>query len=285
MKKILLFVLSLGVLAGFFQFVWPQVVIKPLLFRPQRALDYIPSQLGLKYRDVWLASGGGARLARLHGWWIEPTGPTRHGAVLYLHGNAGNIGGRLERAHGWATRGYAMMLVDYREFGQSQGIIHDQQDLIADAQAAYDWLTESAGIVPADLWVFGESLGSAPAIELALRNPVGGLILEGAFTRLRDLARYHYPALPPVFLGQFSMENIRLIDRLQVPVYFIHGLDDKICPVWMGRALFERARPPKDIFWIPGAGHVDGHEVAVDAFYDRPIEFFRQASQEKKKAA
>jgi fermentation-respiration switch protein FrsA (DUF1100 family) len=151
----------------------------------------------------------------------------------------------------------SVLLFDYRGYGRSEGR-PEEQGTYRDARAAYRYAVEVARVPALDLVLFGESLGAAVAVQVALERPVGALILESAFTSIPDMARAAYPFLPPVGpLIRTRYETIAKVPRLTVPLLVLHGERDGIVPLAQGRRVFAAAGGPKRFFAVPGAGHND----------------------------
>ena len=137
---------------------------RKLIYFPQRAHDVTPRQLGLAFEDLTLTAEDGVRI---HAWYLPPPGEPRW-TVLFAHGNAGNVSHRLDRALFLQSRlGAAVLLFDYRGYGRSEGS-PDEEGTYRDARAAHRWLVEEKRVPPDRLVIFGESLGSAVALDLAL---------------------------------------------------------------------------------------------------------------------
>jgi len=230
-----------------------------LLYFPSRSVTTDPGALGLAFEEVAPVTSDGVRL---HGWYLpapdtsrgSTRGPAR-GAVVFLHGNAGNVEHRIESARTFLEMGLDCLLVDYRGYGRSEGR-PSEEGLYLDAEAAHD-LARARG-VPADRIVaYGESLGGAVAVELARRRPLAGLIVESSFRSLPELASGIYPWLPVRWLSRARFESEAKIANLDVPVLIVHSPADEIVPFEHGRTLFERAVAPKE-FLETEAGHNDG---------------------------
>jgi len=222
-----------------------------LLYFPVRELPESPKDAGLHYEDVAIRTGDGERL---HGWWVASSETRCAGHVLFFHGNAGNIGHRVLVAGLLSGAGFDVMLFDYRGYGRSTGK-PDEPGTYLDARAARGTLTAREDCDPARVIYLGESLGAAVATELAQSSPPRALILQSAFTSLRDVARRHYPV--PRFLIPDAYPTIRSIDSVDAPVLVLHGDRDTIVPVAHGRRLFEAASEPKRLKIFPGLGHGD----------------------------
>ena len=226
-------------------------LLHSLLYFPSRAITETPEQEGLDYRDLALECDDGERL---HGWWIGArTGPLGH--LLVCHGNAGNVGDRVAHAVLLTAAGFDVLLFDYRGYGRSSGR-PSEEGTYRDARAALTCLLDQPGIDPARIFYLGESLGGAVTLDLALERPPAGLILLSAFTSIRDLARLHYPFVPPALVPD-AYPTLRRIPGLRAPLLVVHGEHDEIVPLPQGRALLEAAPEPKRMHVFPELGHND----------------------------
>ena len=250
------------------------LVITSLLFFPEKDFSAQPREAGLREQEVSIPVREGVIL---HGWFFQAEAPKA--TLLFFHGNAGNISGRLFKAKAWLEYGISVFLVDYRGYGKSSGGIRRAQDLIEDAQAALGWL-EGEQKTPSDqVILYGESIGSYPAIELARQKRFAGLVLEAPFSTLFDLARTHYPWAPAFLLKDFPMNNEEAIAGVQAPVFILHGDQDEICPIGMGERLYERAPSPKEFFGVSGGGHNDLPEAAGTGYVKSPYEFLARKNR------
>lgn len=209
-----------------------------LIFFPDRHVRFTPADLGMAFEDVRLETSDGVTLAA---WWAPA--PQGRGALIFSHGNAGNVGDRVGKLRLFHDLGLSVLAFDYRGYGASQG--KPSEDGTAhDMDAAVTHVRDSRG-VPLDRTVFyGESLGGAVVIEAATRFPPAALVAESTFTSARAMARRHYPFVPPalVRVGYDSLSRVR---RLACPKLFLHGPADTIVPFEMGEALFRAAPEPK----------------------------------------
>jgi hypothetical protein len=212
---------------------------------------------------------------RIHGWWIPapsaqekistlPNEPMKilksPKVILYLPGTGGNKSSRgyLRRIEGLRQLGFAVLAIDYRGYGQSQGDFPNEDRVYADSRAAWNYLTQVRGILPEQIIIYGESLGGAIALDLAVRHPqAGGLIMQSTFTSMAEtVKRMNYLGVFPIDLlltQQFN--SISKVRRLSVPVLFLHGIKDEVIPFDMSQRLYAAASAPKQILLIPKAGH------------------------------
>jgi fermentation-respiration switch protein FrsA (DUF1100 family) len=230
-----------------------------LLYFPTRELAATPEAYGLRAEELSLPSEDGVVL---HGWRIPGDGKR---ALLFFHGNAGNAADRLERARILNRRfGLDVFLVDYRGYGRSTGS-PSEEGLYRDARTIYEAARER-GFSPDRILAFGESLGSAVAVELATEKPCAAIILETPFLSVPAMARVHYP-LVPRFLVRTRFDNAARIQAIRAPKLFLVAGRDEIAPPEQGRDLFERASEPKTLFVIPNAGHNDTYATGGEAYW------------------
>jgi fermentation-respiration switch protein FrsA (DUF1100 family) len=223
-----------------------------LLYFPSRAFYATPGDLGLRHEDVAFQAEDGTRL---HGWWIPTDHKPTVAHVLLAHGNAGNIGDRVLHAKLLTDAGLDVFVFDYRGYGKSEGR-PDEQGTYRDARAARAALLGQAGVEPGRVVYLGESIGGALAVALAVEAPPLGLVVQSAFTSVRDMGRLHYPFVPTAMVPD-AYPNLRRIARLRSPLLVIHGDRDEIVPVAHGRALFDAAPGPRRLEIVRGAGHND----------------------------
>jgi fermentation-respiration switch protein FrsA (DUF1100 family) len=223
-------------------------------------------QLG--FVDVELASADGNTL---HGWWSVPVGWTpERGAILYSHGNGGNLSMRQESIIRWRNAtGKAVLIYDYPGYGKSTGK-PTEAGCYAAANAAYDWLVEEQKVSPSQLVLLGSSLGGAMAVDLASRRECRALILVNAFTSFPDMAQKTVPWLPARWLVSNRLDNLSKIGKCDVPIFITHGTADTLVPFSQGERLFAAAKEPKRFFPRPGDGHWHPSE---NAFFEAVLAF------------
>lgn len=208
------------------------------------------------------------------GWYAPP--PTDHAPlVVYFHGNAGTLARRAPKARVLIDAGYGVLLAGYRGFGGNPGR-PSEPGLYADARAALGWLQRIEGIGRDRMAIYGESLGTGVATQMAHEfEGIGALILEAPFTSLVEMA-------PPIFLP--GMADMLMVDRYeslgrignnQSPLLILHGEQDGLVPVDMGRRMLDAAQGDKEGVFLPKAGHNDiwengGQERLLD-FLERVL--------------
>jgi uncharacterized protein len=239
-------------------------LMNSLLYFPARAILETPAEAGLGFRDLVIETGDGPTL---HGWLISARSPAiAH--VLLCHGNAGNIGDRVLHAALLCAVGLDVLLFDYRGYGRSSGRPTEEGTYL-DARAAREVMLAQPEVDAARVVYLGESLGGAVALELALEHPPAGLVLQSTFTSVRDMARRHYPVVPPGAVPD-AYPSLTRIASLTAPLLVLHGERDDIVPVSHGRALLAAASGPKHLHVFPDLGHNDLVPAAGPA-YAQPI--------------
>jgi uncharacterized protein len=187
--------------------------------------------------------------------------------VLHLHGNAESAFSAVQVRHCEQVRalGLNILSFDYRGFGHSPGVASEQH-IYEDAESAYQALVRR-GIPPSHLILWGHSLGSAPAVELATRHPAATLVLFGAFTSIPDVAAATYPYLPVRWVAGIHMDSLQRIRNVHIPVIVVHSVHDAVVPFQEGLRLYAAANPPKRLLELTGPSR-DGLGGHVDALYD-----------------
>lgn len=204
-----------------------------LVFYPSTgAYPRTPAALGLPWREISLTAADGVGLTA----WYVPGPSADAPVVLLLHGNAGDIADRLETLEQLHAIGAATLILDYRGYGTSAGE-PNEAGLQRDAEAAWDWLTQTQGQAGDDIVLFGRSLGGAVAARLAADRGAAGLVLESAFVSLPELARYLYPWLPAARLTQYQFDTAAALARTRCPVLIAHSPADEIVPFAHGERL------------------------------------------------
>lgn len=237
-----------------------------IVFQPTREVGATPDDVGLTFRNVEFVGLGGRRL---HGWYVPAE--NAHFTLLYCHGNAGNIGHRVEAVRAFVQRGLSVFVFDYAGYGRSEGK-PSEAGTYADARAAYDHLVETEGLRPERIILFGRSMGTAVAIELATRVRHAAVILEASFTSARELGASMYPWLPMRFLVRVRYDAQSRVADVSSPKLFVHSLEDEMVPFGMGRRLYNRANRPKTLVRVRG-GHNDVY-LQPGSEYERVLEAF-----------
>lgn len=233
-------------------------------FRPQVAHVPNPYLARFEREDVVFRTPDGVRL---HGWLLRPRIRPR-GTILFFHGNAGDIAAHVGEVLWLVQEGYQVFLIDYRGYGESTGK-PDMAGIHVDALAAIDQTFRMEGVDPDRVAVFGQSLGGAVAVYAVARSPhqdrIRALIIDSAFSGYRRIAREKIAKTVVLWPLQYPLSLLvtdryspsRWIGRVSpVPLLILHGTADEVVPVGHAERLYKLAREPKELFIVPGAGHI-----------------------------
>jgi fermentation-respiration switch protein FrsA (DUF1100 family) len=247
-------------------------------FIAQRKLMYFPDPERVPPSNFALAGVEERSLATPDGetliaWYGRA--PKGRPTLLYFHGNAGNLANRSERVRKYTTRGIGVFMLSYRGYSGSTGTPTERNN-IADARLAYEALLAD-GVDPRDIVLYGESLGSGVAVQLAAEKPVGGIVLDAPYTSIVDVAAGAHPFLPVRNFMFDRYDTMSFLPRVKAPLLIVHGEADEVIPVAMGRAIYEAANGPKEIATFPGAGHSDHHLFGSTEEVQRWIESLSHA--------
>ena len=258
-----------SVLIILFIMIFPKFIEKGLIFHPGKSNDTAtPDIYGIEYDDVIFQTEDGLNL---HGWFIpgKKSSPDEDlHTLLWFHGNAGNINHRLGNIKMLHERvPVNVFIIDYRQYGRSEGKISEKGTYI-DAGAALAHLHSRKEINQEKIIFFGRSLGSAVAVELALKEKCRALILETPFTSILEMGKKLYPFLPVSLLLKTKYDSLSKIRNIKVPILIMHGDKDDLVPFEHGKRLYDMANEPKEFYTIPGAGHNDTHIVGGDEYFD-----------------
>jgi hypothetical protein len=222
-----------------------------MIYVPEKTITHNPNNIGLAYEEVSVRTKDGLSIS---GWYIPAK--NEKAVILFCHGNAGNISSRLDSISIFNNLSLSVLIFDYRGYGKSGGRPSEAGTYL-DAEAAWDYLVNVKKIPPGRIIVYGRSLGGAVAAEIALRRSPAALIVESGFTSVPDLGQKIYPWLPVRLISKFHYATIDKIGTIKCPKLIIHSRKDDIVPFEHGRALYEKASPPKEFLEIRG-GHNDG---------------------------
>lgn len=250
--------------------VYVKYLEKKSVFFPDAKLKATPADAGLEYDDVHFETKD---QVTLHGWLVKVKhDPQKAPTLLFLHGNAGNIGDRVDKVRFFHELDMNVFIIDYRGYGRSEGR-PTESGVYRDARDAFDYL-KSREDIGQDIIVYGASLGGAVAIDLAVHRPVKALIVDSSFTSAADMAKVILP-VTPAFLLSVKWDSKQKIKELDIPKLFFHSREDKVVPYPLGRRLFEAAPEPKEFFDIDG-GHNDGYFESLDLIREKMQEFLQR---------
>ena len=189
---------------------------------------------------------------RLLSWYRAPRTATSP-VVIYFHGNGGTIAHRGPAVRPFIDAGYCVLLLEYRGYGGDPGS-PTEEGLYADGRAALGFV-DAEGIPVGRQILYGESLGTGVAVQMAHERGAGALVLASPYTSIADVAQPRFPFVPVRLLLRDRFESDEKIGALRMPIMVLHGKRDDTIPVDLGIALYEMAPEPKAIELVPKAGH------------------------------
>lgn len=176
--------------------------------------------------------------------------------ILYFHGNAGDLSGWQYVAEDFVDKGYSVLLIDYRGYGKSTGKI-SEAGLYEDAETAWKYLVDQKKFHPNQIIIYGRSIGTGVAVELARNHPARGLILESPYSSLTTLANEKLPLLLPGLILRYRFDNIGKVNTIESPIVFFHGANDALIPPAHTTTLYETFKGKKEQVIIGGGTHND----------------------------
>jgi|UniRef100_UPI004049B444 abhydrolase domain-containing protein 17 len=223
---------------------WAYFFSDRLLFHPTHGPFHEPKG------SIRIPREGGEELVALY----LPNATAKY-TIWFFHGNAENLGDIEPWLHELHDQGYAVFAVEYPGYGISPGQVSEAGIYMAN-MAALDYLKNQLGVSGDSIIAYGRSLGGGPAVELATRAPLAGLVLQSTFTSAyRVMTRWRLVPFD-------KFENILKLPRVKCPLLVMHGGDDRVVPFHHGESLYQTATGPKQNFWIKLAGHNDFLEWA-----------------------
>jgi hypothetical protein len=260
------------------------VVVFGLLWFGQRGLIYFPRG------DVPLPAAAGLPRAEgvtfetqdgltLGGWFVPAGAPATGYTVLVFNGNGGHRGYRADLAAQLSARGLAVLLFDYRGYGGNPGL-PSEEGFARDARAALGYLARQPDVDATRIVFFGESIGAAVAVRLALEYPPAALILRSPFSSLTEMGLHHYPFLPVRWFLRDRYPSIDRIGRITSPLLVVAGDADRVVPVEDSRALYDAAPHPKRFVIVPGADHNDEALMAGPELVRAVVEMVSGSSED-----
>lgn len=250
------------ILIPLFMFGWFRWFEHAQTFQPTRHLFANGEALGRPWQEVWLTAEDGPRL---HAWFFPADihAPHRQYVILLCHGNAGNLGNRIDVIQLLLQTGANVFAFDYRGYGRSEGY-PTEAGTYRDAEAAHAWLLQQ-DFNPKYIIAHGNSLGGAVACSLAVNKPVGGLILQSTFTSLPDLGSELFPWLPVRWLASMRYDSRQRLPKIHVPILFLHSREDGLIGFHHSEKNMAAANEPKWLHELHG-GHNSWIEVDPHSF-------------------
>ena len=244
-------------LMGYFSLVGGLYVAqRSLLYHPDQTIP-LPSDYDVAQMDVVRIKGSDN--VELHAWWSPPK--KGQSSLVHFHGNAGHIGDRAHKIKDLISKGYGVLLMSYRYNANVAGA-PTEAALIADGRHALKWL-ESQSILPPNITLYGESLGSGVAVALAAENDIKSLILEAPYSSVAEVAQSTYWFVPAYWLVKDKFNSVERIDDVRAPILIVHGAQDKTIPVKFGEKLFSAAHGGAKFIKVDDAGHANLYDYGM----------------------
>lgn len=262
--------------------------VERIFYYPNRRLYADPDRAGLRYQLVYFPTANGNTLSGL----FFPAEGESRGAVIHFHGNFANMSNHFPASYFLVRRGFDLLVFDYQGYGVSEGK-PNRRNTVEDGTASVDWMLAHSTAAGRGLGIFAQSLGGAVGSVTAARDPrINAVVLEAPFTTYRAAAHHvmkqswiTWPfawIVPPLFVrrGLDPWEAVAQIAPR--PLLFIHGTADQTVPSWMSEKLFARAKEPKRLWLIEGAGHLECRRRAGSVYEKTIADFFSDAFKDKK---
>ena len=238
---ILLIYLSVLIYLFFFQ--------RNLLYHPNEN-NYSGDKLKVDIEEVQIKTSDNINLLG----WFHKKDLNKFKTIVYFHGNAGRLENRIHKLNHFKDMNINFLIISWRGFSGNSGN-PSEQGLYKDGKSAIDWL-KNMGLEDKDIILYGESLGTGIATEIAQNKKFAGLILETPFTSMIDAAKNFYPYIPIGFLLKDRYENDKKIKNINIPLLVMHGEKDQIIPFKMGKKIYEIANQPKYSYFTKYDDHM-----------------------------
>ena len=244
-----------------------------ILFFSQRSLLYHPSENNYSEDNLTVSINKIKIITKdnieLLGWYHKKNSKN-YKTILFLHGNAGSLENRIHKINHFKNMNINFLIIAWRGFSGNQGE-PTEKGLYDDARSAISWL-ENQGVMKKDIIIYGESLGTAIATEIAQNNNFAAIILESPFTSMIEAAKNKYPIFPIKFLLKDKYESDKKIKNIKSPILVMHGEVDKIVPFWMGQKIYDIANEPKYSYYTKYDNHMLEYDESLIAVMKKFIE-------------
>jgi len=186
--------------------------------------------------------------------WYHDKNTKKNKTILFLHGNAGSLENRIHKINKFKDININFLIIAWRGFSGNEGK-PNEKGLYDDASSAVKWL-KSKGVFENDIIIYGESLGTGVAVEIAQFQSFGGIILESPFTSMIDVGKDKYPFLPVKIILKDRYESNKKIKNIKIPIMIMHGKLDNIVPFRMGEKMYQLASEPKYSYFSDYDNHM-----------------------------
>lgn len=279
-----------GGTAVFFGNRWVAQSADALLYPRRTQPSQTPADLGMTAETVRIPVDD----LELVAWFIPPTEAVNGATLIYVHGFGGNRGALLEQVAAMHEVGYGALVLDMRNHGESGDAISTWGPAEAnDVVTAYNYLLTRSEVNPDRIGLVGKSMGGAAAALAAAQLPdLALLVLESTYSSFEENLPNVLPGIAraPGFLAPYVFKRmdaattepltevlpVETVAELNVPLLVIHGERDQLVPTEQGRAIFAAANEPKQLYTVPGAGHLDIFTVDPATFTTQMRAFLAQ---------
>lgn len=230
---------------------------RKFLYYPDNQIG-TPEQYGLVgFNESFVNTSDGCTL---QGWYktAKPGMPT----IIYFHGNASHMGNRAGIYSALAGKGFGVFSICYRGYGRSIGK-PTEQGLYIDGRTAINFLTMNEKIPLSSIIIYGESLGTGVAVQMAKEHGVGGLVLQAPYTSVSGRAAEIYFFLPVKMVMVDHFDSLAKIADIKSPLLILHGQLDLTIPITHGKTLFKAAKEPKEAVFFEDIGHNNFDSSAI----------------------
>ena len=247
--KYLYFTLSSIIIAYIVVIIFVYFYQRNLLYHPSEN-NYQNDTIQFNYEEIFIKVNDEIKLKS----WIINKDLKNFKTLVFFHGNAGDLSNRIYKLNELDKLDINILLISWRGFSGNEGY-PTEKNLYEDAEAAIKWLNKKK-VSNSQIILYGESLGTGVAVEIASKNNFNCIILESPFTSIENSAKIYYPYLPVSFLLKDRYDSISKIKKINSPILIMHGRKDDIVPFFMGKKLFEKANSPKDSYFTDIDDHM-----------------------------
>ncbi len=254
MIKYIFSLIFIYIICGFSLFIFQRKILFNVSGKPKK-----PSVYGLNnIEEFKISTSDGIKLLS---WYSKPT--DKQPLLVYFHGNSFDIGERAFRVIRYINAGWGVLLFAWRGYSGNDGK-PSENNLYKDAEAVLNWLNDQTQIDKSNIVLYGESLGTGVAVEMATRYTFKSVILEAPFTSIPDVAQKRYKIFPSKYLVLDKFDNLSKIDKILCPILVISGKKDEIIPHSHSIKLFNKANHPKDCLFIDEAMHNNLYDFDIE---------------------
>lgn len=258
-----------------------------LFYYPDSNVRVTPDKLDLKYDEISIATEDNEKL---NGWYIHSKYRSPYATILHFHGNAENITTHFLYLSWLANYGYDIIVFDYRGYGNSTGT-PSRDGLFSDSKAILKWIKNN--LKTQDMFIVAQSLGGAVVIPAFVENPipeVQAIILDSTFASYRKITRQKLSSIwltwplqwPLSFLISDNLSPVDYIKKIKSPILFIHSLNDPVVPFESGKALFEEAENPKELWELNEKNHCSALATKDDKYRKKLLSYLCEHSSQFK---